>query len=346
MATCPRVETGAVTPRGNLEHSRAPLKDPLFLHPFRAGKARKPTAMVRSAWEFLDRRPLEVVLFINPGHDPGDVEALLVAVALHRQGRLCLRGVICSGSRALTARARLALCILDHLGVLDVPVGAGSSVEPGSHPLPYEFRLAGYSACDPRGLRRKAAVDVLTSALATAAAARRGVVLIAAGALDVLQQFVGMDADLVRRGVALVAFCGGVSRTQDGTIVAEEAAPWRGPRGAQQMLVEWCVNNGIAVHATASLSVPAVPLRLARSFAALYTDNPVLSYVADSQLPFIVAQWRTAAGLSQGARAAFWQAYGPQEGAGPQAAVLTARDDVAPYLGGWRRPHAVAAAML
>jgi hypothetical protein len=53
---------------------------------------------------------------LRAGPDPDDVKALLIAAILHNQGHVWLRAVVCNGGSSARDRARLARCVLDHVG--------------------------------------------------------------------------------------------------------------------------------------------------------------------------------------------------------------------------------------
>ncbi|KAG8463889.1 hypothetical protein KFE25_000057 [Diacronema lutheri] len=92
-------------------------------------------------------RALGFVLVTDPGPDPDDIKALLVAAVLHRHGRIVLRAVIANGGQQADLRAKLARCVLDHVGVLDVPVGIGSAGSEYSAQA-HEYQLEGFEEVD------------------------------------------------------------------------------------------------------------------------------------------------------------------------------------------------------
>lgn len=93
----------------------------------------------------------------DPGPDPDDVKALLVAAVLHRQRVARLRAVVCNGGMQPRARARLARCILDHVGLRDVPVGVGSEGKPYVA-KPHEYAIPGFDEVDASRLLNGAAL--------------------------------------------------------------------------------------------------------------------------------------------------------------------------------------------
>jgi hypothetical protein len=93
------------------------------------------------------------------------VKALLIAATLHNLGHVRLSAVVANGGKSARARARLARCVLDHVGATDVPVGIGSDGSP-TCAQPHEYALAGYAATPDAALREGGAllVETLTRA--------------------------------------------------------------------------------------------------------------------------------------------------------------------------------------
>lgn len=164
---------------------------------------------MRSLWPRLQRRP-EIVLITDPGPDPDDAKTLLILATLHRRGVLGLRAVVCNGGGEPAARARLALCLLRHLGVDDVPVGVGSAGVP-SRPEPHEYMLQGYDDVEPADLAEGSA---LLRATLGAARARQLTVVCISGLRDFADVF--LKAPELLASVGEVAIQGGLERA-DGT---------------------------------------------------------------------------------------------------------------------------------
>ncbi|KAG8460299.1 hypothetical protein KFE25_011790 [Diacronema lutheri] len=98
-----------------------------------------------------ERQAPPLLLVTDPGPDPDDVKALLVAASLHRDSHISLRAVVANGGGQPRARAALARCLLDHLGLCDVPVGVGSHGVPYDA-QPHEYALHGYEHVDAAAL--------------------------------------------------------------------------------------------------------------------------------------------------------------------------------------------------
>jgi len=97
------------------------------------------------------RTPPAFVLVTDPGPDPDDVKAILIAGTLHRRGDIVLLLVIANGGHQSRARARLARCVLDSIGARGVRVALGSEGKP-YEPVAHEYDLRGYDAVDFNGL--------------------------------------------------------------------------------------------------------------------------------------------------------------------------------------------------
>lgn len=89
-------------------------------------------------------RRMSLVLISDPGPDPDDVKAILVAAVLHRLESINLTAVVANGGGQPARRAQLARTVLDHVGVTDVPVGVGSLGTPYVA-QPHEYALSGFN---------------------------------------------------------------------------------------------------------------------------------------------------------------------------------------------------------
>lgn len=151
------------------------------------------------------------------------MKVLLVLGVLHKLGRISLLAVVANGGGQACRRAALARCILDHLGVFDVPVGIGSEGE-RSVPQAHEFDLAGVAEAEAR-LESGHALLLRTIRAAPAKSVR--VVLISS--LRDFADLIATDANAVLTSVHTVAIQGG--------LVADASRPsgWR---------ADSSVNNG------------------------------------------------------------------------------------------------------
>ncbi|KAG8470407.1 hypothetical protein KFE25_008828 [Diacronema lutheri] len=71
-----------------------------------------------------------MVLITDPGPDPDDMKTMLIAGILHRQKEIKMHAIVANGGHQAERRAKLALCLMDLIGVRDVPVGIGSEGKP------------------------------------------------------------------------------------------------------------------------------------------------------------------------------------------------------------------------
>ena len=89
--------------------------------------------------------PVSLVLITDPGPDPDDTKAIVVAASLHRLGTIRFAALVANGGHQAFQRAQLARCVLAHLGVSDVPVGVGSAGKPYVAQA-HEYALKGFGA--------------------------------------------------------------------------------------------------------------------------------------------------------------------------------------------------------
>jgi hypothetical protein len=204
------------------------------------------------------------VLVTDPGPDPDDIKALLVASMLHLHARIDLRAVICNGGGQPRERAALARCVLDHLGAAGVPVGVGSHGVP-STPQPHEFAIANYSAVEPSRLLEGR--QLLIRVLQHARPKSLRVVLISSLA-DFADAIVTHPA-LVLAKVHTVAVQGGLER--------DPSSPfgWRADSSVNNLfdlaaadaVYGFCFAHNIRLTVVSRHAVPLLPMQLARSFA-------------------------------------------------------------------------------
>jgi hypothetical protein len=240
----------------------------------------------------LDRRssPTAVpfVLVTDPGPDPDDIKALLVAAMLHLHARIDLRAVICNGGGQPRERAALARCVLDHLGAAGVPVGVGSHGVP-STPQAHEFAIANYSAVKPSRLLEGR--QLLIRVLQHARPKSLRVVLISS--LADFADAVATHPALVLAKVHTVAVQGGLERDPS------SPSGWRADSSVNNLfdlaaadaVYAFCFAHNIRLTVVSRHAVPLLPMQLARSFAER-TDCPVMRYLADAQFLGLVGLWQ------------------------------------------------------
>lgn len=146
-----------------------------------------------------------MLLVTDIGPDPDDAKALLLAATMHKERHITLRGVIANGGQQAKQRAVLARCVLDHLGVLDVPVGFGSEGKL-SAPQPHEYTLQGFANVDETRLLPGARIfsDVLQKVPS------KSLLVVLISSLRDMADAIDADAALVLRKVHTVAIQGGL----------------------------------------------------------------------------------------------------------------------------------------
>lgn len=207
-----------------------------------------------------------------------DVKALLVSASQHREKNICLRAVVCNGGGQPRARAALARCLLDHLGVYDVPVGVGSEGRP-YQAQPHEYALDGYEAVDASSLPDGS--DLMLRVLREAAPKRLLVVLISS--LRDFADLLAAEPDLCVAKIDTVAVMGGL----DPDLNSESG--WKPDTSvnngfdaeAAARVYAFCFAHGVRLTVTSRHAVPLLPMQLAKSFAER-TQDPVRSLRARS----------------------------------------------------------------
>lgn len=126
---------------------------------------------------------------------------------LHRRRRLLLKAVVANGGKQALARARLAQCLLNHVGVTDVPVGIGSEGSQVYTPQPHEYRLPGYDAVRDEQLYH--GHSLLVRALESSAA--RSVYVVCISSLRDLADVMEARPDLAFSRVRAVSVQGGLA---------------------------------------------------------------------------------------------------------------------------------------
>ncbi|KAJ1621397.1 hypothetical protein T492DRAFT_887047 [Pavlovales sp. CCMP2436] len=226
-----------------------------------------------------------VVLITDPGPDPDDVKALLVLAVAHMQGAVQLKAVVANGGMQAVERAKLARCMLDHMGVLDVPVGHGSAGQPYS-PQPHEYSIDDYALVDAGRL-------VVGERLLkqTLSAARPGsLTFVCISSLRDISDLIKADPALFVEKTRTVAIQGGLERD------ASHPSGWRPDSSvnngfdlpAAEHVFAFCFEKSVPMVVTSRHAVPMMPMQ---SFATR-TNCPVLLYLADAQFLGLEGLWR------------------------------------------------------
>jgi len=228
-----------------------------------------------------------ILLITDPGPDPDDVKALIVAAVLHSKRQINLVGVIANGGGQPLARAKLARCVLNHLGV-DVPVAVGSQ---GKHyeAKPHEFLLPGYEEVDEASFQR--GPELLDKVLR--AHSKRSLTVVNIAALTDLAEAMQRAPDLVQAAVVEVAIMGGLQQDPaTGRWAPDQAVNNTFDMQAAEYVYGFCLEKGLPMLVVSRLAVPKLPMQLAESFAlAAGERSPLLQYLASAQYLGLEGLW-------------------------------------------------------
>lgn len=192
---------------------------------------------------------------------PPSAQALLVLAVAHTRGALTARAVVTNGGGQPVERARLALCALDHIGVRDIPVGAGSEGRPYT-PQPHEYALAGQSEVDPSRVLDGGAL--LRSALDGAVA--RSLTFVCISSLRDLADLIDADARLFVAKTRMVSIQAGLERRAGAPFGwAPDLSMNNGfDLPAAQRVFAFCMERAVPMTVTSRAAVPLLPMQLAR----------------------------------------------------------------------------------
>jgi len=163
------------------------------------------------------RTPLIIV--IDCGSDPDDTKSLVIAATLHLRRRVRLLAVVANSGAQPRARARLARCVLDHVGVRDVPVGVGLMGQAYTASL-HEYALDGYENVAEQRLLDGGALLVRV----LRGARRRSVRVVLISSLRDFADVCIAHPRLIKDKVHTVAIQDGLER--DMHVPADESAAW------------------------------------------------------------------------------------------------------------------------
>ncbi|KAG8463308.1 hypothetical protein KFE25_004819 [Diacronema lutheri] len=231
---------------------------------------------------------LSLIIVTDVGPDPDDAKALLITATLHCQRLVTLRAVIANGGHQATERARLARCLLDHVGAHHVPVGVGSAGHVYT-PQPHEYALDGYERTSERALLdgRELFVDVLRRA------APRSLRVVLISSLRDFADVIAAHPELVLAKVHTVAIQGGLQPSDSGVAGWEPDSSVNNTfdMAAARTVYSFCFSSGLPMTVTSRNAVPMLPMQLARSFADR-THCPVMRYLAEAQYFGLEGLWR------------------------------------------------------
>jgi WD40 repeat protein/inosine-uridine nucleoside N-ribohydrolase len=250
-------------------------------------------------------RPRTVVLITDPGPDPDDAVALLMAASLHLQERIVLAAVICNGggSNANSVvpesrnRAALARAILDHFNLNDVPVGVGHPTLVEHRPGAHEYAFPGYAKVDDARLLDAQAL--LSSVLDLVG--YKSLTVVVLSALSDVAALVARDGERFAAKVECVSVMGGVELEDDGSVRTAPAPAYLRPdeaannlfdRAAAQAVYSYCAAARVPMRVVSRVAVPNVPMRIVRTFAGKNPYDPVMKYLKNASQLGLVSLWQ------------------------------------------------------
>lgn len=253
-----------------------------------------------------ERSPGYLVI-TDPGPDPDDVKCILVLAVQHLHRNVTLHGVVCNGGGHARSRAKLARCLLRHMGIGDfVRVGVGSQ---GKYAAPnaYEFDIQGYA--DTLDDQLEPGHAVIHDTLLQAPPKSLTVVLISS-MRDFADEIMAHPS-LVKAKVLTVAIQGGLEPVDDDPLVpatttssrgqrrrTSSTPPWRPDESTNNLfdmeaatcVYRFCFEQGVPMTVTSRAAVPMLPMQLARSFADR-TKCPLMCYLANAQFSGLEGLW-------------------------------------------------------
>lgn len=236
-------------------------------------------------------RAVPLIVVTDPGPDPDDVKAILVAGILHHERRIDLLAVVANGGGQPVMRARLARTILDKINLSHIPVGIGS-IGQSCEAQPHEYSLPGFDASETSRLHRGS--TLLISSLERAQP--KSVYVLVLSALRDLASVMHSHPHLVVSKVREVGIQGGLVRAEAGS----EDFPygWKPDTSQNNMfdmeaagyVYNFCFRHHVPMVVVSRNVVPLLPMQLAKSFAQR-TRCPILSYLADAQFLGLQGLW-------------------------------------------------------
>ena len=226
-------------------------------------------------------------MIADPGPDPDDVKAILVAGVLHRLGAIRFAALVANGGGQALRRAQLARCVLVHVGVADVPVGIGSEGK-AYEAQPHEYALEGVDQVPRAALDDGHALLLRT----LRAAPPSSLTVCCISSLRDFADVIAAEPTLVLAKVVRLVVQGGLQRVDD-------ASPWRPDSSvnndfdaaAADAVYTFALARGLPLTVVSRFAVPMLPMQLARSFAER-TANPLLRYLASAQFLGLEGLWR------------------------------------------------------
>lgn len=218
----------------------------------------------------------------DPGPDPDDVKALLVAAMAHKRGEIRLQAVICNGSHEPEVRAILAKKVLNHIGLSKIEVIVGEKGPFREH-RPHELSLEGDASASELSSRTfQQCMESLPD--------KSCALVIISGMMDV-SSCIQKDYKLLARKVISVGIMGGMVWGDNGW-VADTSVNNTFSMDSANLVYNYFISNKISMKVTSRTSVPLIPMQLAKSFANR-TECPIMKYLAVAQSEGLVDLWHT-----------------------------------------------------
>ncbi|KAJ1622605.1 hypothetical protein T492DRAFT_885003 [Pavlovales sp. CCMP2436] len=262
-----------------------------------ADRALRASLDARPVYRHLE--PRTIVLITDVGPDPYDVKALLLAATLHLQEQSVLAAVVCngggrsaSGETEARNRAALARCILDYLGLHDIPVGIGEATEASKHtPAPYEYDFPGFGKVDDARLHDGQTLLLQTLELVEA----RSLSLVVISALSDVSKLCESHSQLLRDKLASVTVMGGVELHPDDEAVdtASSVQAVRTFPPPVFLRPDTAANNTFdQLRVVSREVVPNIPMRIVRAAASEHPYDPLVRYLRNASDLGLVMLWR------------------------------------------------------
>ena len=210
--------------------------------------------------------PLLVICDVGP--DPDDMKALLLAAVLHRL-RECRLTIVANGGQQPRERAKLALCVLDRLGISDVAVGVGSQGK-AYVAKPHEYRLDGYERTSDSRLVEDG--DALILSVLRAARAKT-VRVVCISSLRDIANALSAQPNLVLAKVRVLAIQGGLERDEHGAWRPDQAVNNGFDPEAADRVYRFCFERGLPLNVVSRFAVPVLPMQVRDSVLAPPTQR-------------------------------------------------------------------------
>ena len=289
----------------------------------------------------------KVVLITDPGPDPDDVKAIIVLNLLRLQSALAdVCAVIANGGGVPLKRARLARKVLDHLGMVDVPVGIGSrgtAVLESKH----EYDLDGVFRDEHCDSRITSGYSLLLRVLEAASTSSITVIIISS--LRDMADIIDAHEDLVLEKVKGITVQGGMTYHEaSGRWLPDDSSNNLFDPDAAARVYDFCTSKGVPLVVVSRNAVPMVPGSIASKHARDAVVSPLMEYVSNAQLLGLKGLWqRLCAGMlpPRCTKRWFFQTFCSTACAAVDFDALDTADDISHLLDGSVKPYDVVAVL-